>query len=108
MEAETTISRAWLTWTIHIMLAAIAASILSVVSAYLWGWVSMLYFAHEYPYDGQDGLGALAVGLMAGLASWVLCFWVGISILQERSKRRRTLKLLHSPVHEYSITGREV
>jgi hypothetical protein len=108
MDKPATIGRVWLTWISHIVVAAIAASVLSVVSAYLWGWASMHYFAYEYPHDGQGALGVVAVALMAGLATWVLCFSVSVKIQRETFNRRRVLKVLRGLEQKYSITGRRV
>jgi hypothetical protein len=52
----------------------------------------MKYFVYKYPHDGQDGLGALFVGLMGGAAGWVGGFLVAMWLQSQWLSRQRLEK----------------
>jgi hypothetical protein len=57
-----------------VLLAAVLACPIAAGIAYASLLGSAMFFDHRYPYDGQSALGAVFVGLMAGLVGWVVVF----------------------------------
>jgi len=105
-------SNKWIGQLSRVTLALIIASALSIGGAWLSFWGSAYLFAYLYPYDGQDVLGAIVVGFLGGVLTWILGFYV---VLNWRTiASRRHLPPPPPPIEArsaeqtYTITGRPV
>ena len=99
-------------WTqlriVHGMIAFLIACIGSVAVAWAALWGSMMWFGHLYPHDGQNGLGALFVGIIALPVSWVLLFFAVFTWLGVRLRKRLELERLQEAEPHFTITGKPV
>ena len=74
------------------VLIAIAVGLVGCVPfAYLMTWETALVFNKMYPHDGQNGLGAFFVGLLALPVGFFSLFFIAMA-LQKNMKMRREQK----------------
>ena len=95
----------WLAWLLWSAIAISVASIVGSASFLVGLKLSMMYFVSKYPHDGQDILGCLFIGFVAGATMWICTVVVVIQwrlVLQRRRKDNEKMQ----PPTRYSITGR--
>jgi|SRR5271154_3602937 len=91
---------------LHALIAFVIASVVSVGFAWLGLRASILYFAHAAPHDGQGVLGAIYVGIFAGIFGWIVVFWQCMHWQGVLAWRRREAQIALESQSRYTITGR--
>ena len=95
----------WVRLLLRVAVSLAVASAISICVAYVSFWGSVFFFAHLYPYDGQDGLGSIAVGLIGGMFAWVGAFYVVFNWQRVRARLRQPPPWVRS-VEQTDIYGR--
>jgi hypothetical protein len=93
---------------VEVLIAILVGLVGCVPFAYLMLYESILLFDKLYPHDGQNGLGAIYVGLFALPVGFTGLFFATMAV-QKNLKRRRERKQLSLEAEQgFTITGRPV
>jgi uncharacterized membrane protein len=97
----------WKIRILHCLIAVVLASVGAVGAAYISIWSSAMFFNYKYPHDGQNGLGALFVGLLTLPAAWILLFVFAMNLQRRWAWRRQEMERLDGAREHFTITGRK-
>jgi len=93
---------------IEVLIAIVVALVGCIPFAYLMMYGSILLFNRLYPHDGQNGLGALFVGILALPVGFVVFFIATMAIQKNIKARRRRNQSRLEAEPSFTITGRPV
>jgi len=93
---------------IEVLIAIAVALVGCVPFAYLLLYESILLFEKLYPRDGQNGLGALYVGIFALPVGFAGLFFATMAVQKNIKARRRRNQSRLEAEPSFTITGRPV